>query len=131
MIKLAEFTRELPVTFDEFNAQFDKELHYKLTGWNKLMQSVNHFSIIERNSTFIKLIDNGKDLDYLEYYRGYKDKTFVKCSAQISLMYILVAIILCVMLIGFILVPVQLIANILSAKSRVNKIALNSIKLFT
>lgn len=131
MITLATYTRELPVSFDDFLLQFNKELHYKLTGWNKLMQALNYFQIIESNSNIIRLIDNGKDLDYIDYFRGEGNRTFVRCKAQISNAYVLVAIVLCVMIIGFIFVPIQLISNIIAAKSRVNKIAINSIKVFS
>jgi hypothetical protein len=131
MITLATFSRELPIKFDEFAVSFNQELHYKLTGWNKLMQTLNHFQILESNENRIRLIDNAKDLDYIDYYRGDNNKTYVSCSAKISVMYILVAIILCVLMIGFIIVPIQLISNIVAAKSRVNKIAINSIKVFS
>lgn len=70
MITIATYSRELPVNFDVFANSFNQELHYKLTGWNKLMQAVNHFQILESNENRIRLIDNGKDLDYIDYYRG-------------------------------------------------------------
>lgn len=128
MITLVTYSRELPIGFDEFSKQFSKELHYKLTGWNKFMQLTSYFRILERNNDLIRLIDNGKDLDYIDYYRGINNKTFVRCSAKISAVYIIIAIILLVFIVGFLIVPIQLISNVLAAKSKVNKIAINSIK---